>query len=453
MKFVVAFCLSICFLNSRAQEITHVFSINEPIGELSPKSIRHNGQGIFSAQNMMYNHMISFYDRSFNLLGTLSDSVNLAHYGFCEKDSWFRGAPVECDFSNDGRYAFISNYKMYGKGFQPDASDQCRIHSDNERSYVYKIDLQSLEIVQIFQVGSVPKYVKYIDSKNWLAVSNWCSGTVSIIDLNTENTIKEIYVGTYPRGLDYHQDQLYVAVMGSNFLSKINLNTWNKEKIIVGNGPRDLRIDQEGKYLYLSLNNENKIAQLELSSNQLINKVPVGSLPRSMCLSKEENQLFYTEYGQHQFGVIKIPEMKLSKQVKTCYKPIGIEYDKDRDQLWVACYGGQISIYDIAEEPTVSEVKSSESVLKPQIDKKIEPIGSRVISIENKIQLIAGSFSIKENAVKRQRLLTAIGIMSKVHSFSGNYRVLAYDGPSIVEAQNMQAKLKQELKISSWIKR
>ena len=70
---------------------------------LQPKSIVHSGTGLFFAQNMMYRHNISVFDRQSNLVATIDDKVDLASFGinFPDKSSVVRGSPVEAAFSPD----------------------------------------------------------------------------------------------------------------------------------------------------------------------------------------------------------------------------------------------------------------------------------------------------------------------------------------------------------------
>ena len=72
-------------------------------GQISPKSIVHSGDGLFFAQNMMYNHTVTVYDRNYKLLKTIKDEVNLADYGFDDYNNTYKGAPVEVAFSHGGQ--------------------------------------------------------------------------------------------------------------------------------------------------------------------------------------------------------------------------------------------------------------------------------------------------------------------------------------------------------------
>ena len=83
-------------------------------GSISPKSVVASGHGLFFAQNMMYRHTITVYNRSFRLVKTIPDSVDLAKLGAPDFPGVYQGAPVEAAFTPDGTHAYVSNYSMYG---------------------------------------------------------------------------------------------------------------------------------------------------------------------------------------------------------------------------------------------------------------------------------------------------------------------------------------------------
>ena len=92
-------------------------------GDISPKSVTATGTGLVFAQNMMYTHTVTVYDRDFDLVATISDEVTPSQFGVDLPGS-YRGAPVEAAATPDGRYVYVSNYSMYGPGFT-EGSDSC----------------------------------------------------------------------------------------------------------------------------------------------------------------------------------------------------------------------------------------------------------------------------------------------------------------------------------------
>ena len=94
-------------------------------GAISPKSVVSSQTGRFFAQNMMYRHTVTVYNRSGRLLKTIGDAVRLSRLGYPSYRGTVRGAPVEAAFSPDGSTAYVSNYSMYGPRFGPEGSDVC----------------------------------------------------------------------------------------------------------------------------------------------------------------------------------------------------------------------------------------------------------------------------------------------------------------------------------------
>src|SRR4051794_38972587 len=51
-------------------------------GAISPKSVDATGTGLVFAQNMMYRHTMTVYDKNGALVKTIPDSVDLARFGY-----------------------------------------------------------------------------------------------------------------------------------------------------------------------------------------------------------------------------------------------------------------------------------------------------------------------------------------------------------------------------------
>jgi hypothetical protein len=117
-------------------------------------------------QNRMYRHSITVYDRSYRLVKTISDRVDLEALGGPAADGPVRGAPVEAAFSPDARHAFVSNYSMYGPGYTREGSDRCSPGSAIDRSFVYRLDVGRLAVdrvarslVDVFAAKQVTAYM------------------------------------------------------------------------------------------------------------------------------------------------------------------------------------------------------------------------------------------------------------------------------------------------------
>jgi len=317
-------------------------------GKISPKSIVHSGRGLFFAQNMMYNHTVTVYDRQYNLVKTIADAVNLQKYGHSKENGTYKGSPVEAAFSDNGKYAWVSNYQMYGSGFNNPGSDKCNPSQKTDNSFLYRINTNNLGIDQVIEVGSVPKFVATTPDNRFVLVSNWCSWDLSVVDIQQNQEVRRIKLGRYPRGIavDAASQKAYVAVMGSYDIAVVDLNDFSLDWIKnIGNSPRHLTIDPGGQYLYATLNGEGTVAKIDLLTGKVIRKVATGNAPRSMDISDDGQFLYVVNYHSNTMSKVRTRDMSIQQTVNTKSNPIGITYDPETNQVWVACYSGTIMVF------------------------------------------------------------------------------------------------------------
>lgn len=317
-------------------------------GNISPKSIVHSGEGLFFAQNMMYSHNITVYDRKYQLVKTIDDTVDLEKYSQSKFKGKYQGAPVEAAFSHQGDYAWISNYQMYGSEFKNPGNDRCYLSQKTDNSFLYRVNTKTLEVDKAIEVGSVPKFVATSPDDGLVLVSNWCSWDLSVVDPNENKEIKRIRLGRYPRGIviDSASENAYVAIMGSEDIATVNLTNFSVEWLKnIGDSPRHLSLDPAGKYLYATLNGEYKVAKIDLSTGKVVKKVTTGEAPRSMAISDDGQFLYVVNYNSNTVSKVRASDMKVMESVKVNENPIGITYDPQTRQVWVACYSGSIMVF------------------------------------------------------------------------------------------------------------
>ena len=317
-------------------------------GSIAPKSVRSSGDGVVSAHNMMYRHSVTVYDaKTFELLHTVPDSVSLQSFGYSKSASIFKGSPVEGTFSPDGKYLYVSNYAMYGPGYNKEGHDTCSPASNFDKSFLSRVDLSTKKIDAIYPVGSVPKVVKVSPDNKYILVSNWCSYTVTIISIETQQVVKTIKIGRYPRGIAITSDSkfAYVAEMGGNRIHQINLEDFSVNYIPIGSNPRAIVLSPDNTKLYATLNISGKVIAWDLATNKAIKSVATGKSARSLAISKDGSALYVVNFRSGTLSVVSTETMKVLQNVKVCSEPIGVTYDQTESKTWVACYGGSIKVF------------------------------------------------------------------------------------------------------------
>jgi YVTN family beta-propeller protein len=336
-------------VHARPSDLARLRLVKVITGPISPKSIASSGAGYVTAQNMMYRHTITVYDaRTLKLVKTISDAVHLSRLGYPQYQGIDRGAPVEAAFSPDGRYAYVSNYSMYGSGFGPEGSDSCTPSSGYDRSFVYRVDMRTLRIDRAYRVGEVPKVVVVTPDGRYVLVTNWCSWDLSVVSTRAGREVRRIPIGPYPRGIAIERDgsAAYVAVMGGTELVRIDLHHWTSRRISVGVGPRAEALSLNGRYVYVSLNAEGRVAKLDTRSGVVRAKVSTGSAPRSLTISSDGKALYVVNYESGTVTKLRASDMTTLQTIDACFHPIGITYDRATRRVWVACYTGSIRVYN-----------------------------------------------------------------------------------------------------------
>lgn len=332
--------------SSAERRLTPAFTIADPA--LKPKSVVASGDGRFVAQNMMYRHTVSVFDRSGSKLATIPDSVDLGAFGV-PAGGVVSGSPVEAAFAADGRHVYVSNYKMYGPGFRPVATDGCE-RGDWDDSYVYKIDLDTSGIVGVIPTGAVPKFLAVSPDGSRLVVSNWCGFDVTVIDTTTDTPLARIDVGRHPRGIAISNDSrdAFVSVMGEARIDVVDLQSLRVVHSIgdaAGSTPRHLVLSPDGRHLYVSNHRLNSVRKIDLRTDRVVGTVTTGAETRTMAISDDGDSLYVTNYGDGTLSKVRTSDMALLQTVYSGVHPVGVTYDAGSRQVWVANYSGSLRVF------------------------------------------------------------------------------------------------------------
>jgi YVTN family beta-propeller protein len=301
------------------------------------------------AQNMMYTHTVTVYDRGGTLVKTIPDAVDLAQFGIGGHPGASKGAPVEAAVDHAHKYVFATNYSMYGANFGPEGSDECSGPGGLSPSYVYRINLATLAVDGVAQVGMVPKYVAVTPNDKYVLATNWCSYDLSVIDYKSFKEVKRLPLGRYPRGIavDPTSRVAYVAVMGSTNIARVDLNTFGVSWYYgVGNAPRHVVLSPGGSRLFATLNGSNQVIAIDTASGQVVGRVSTGSQPRSMAISSDGQALYVVNYASSTVSILRSSDLSIVRTFPVPSHPIGIAYEPTAHRVWVACYSGEILVYD-----------------------------------------------------------------------------------------------------------
>ncbi|QDO87944.1 YncE family protein [Ornithinimicrobium ciconiae] len=326
-------------------------------GGITPKSVVASNAGLVIANNMMYSHTSTVYDaESRELVKTLSDEVVPSELGVEGHPGTAKGSPVEAAWTDDGKYAYVSQYTMYGESFGKEGFDACTPADGVGPSLLYRFNAETMDWDQAIEVGAVPKYVDITPDQKTILVSNWCDSTISVVDVETAQEVKTIPIAAAPRGIEVLPDNrtAYVAAMYADKLFKVDLETGESEVMMeTGRKPRHLNLSADGKYLFMAVSGNDTIYKIDTETEEIVDQVESGREPRSMILSSDGTALYVVNYYEPSVAKISTEDMEVLQKEPTDANPIGITYEPVTHTVWVACYGGSIYVFDdtLASDP------------------------------------------------------------------------------------------------------
>ncbi len=217
-------------------------------------------------------------------------------------------------------------------GLAIDASGKTLWVALNMNNTLAEINLEEGIFVREIAVGSAPYDVVLVGSKAY--VSNWAGrhpgqgdtqgpagkgtairvdpvryiaseGSVSVVDLELGQEVKQIEVGLHPSGITATSDGRFVLVANANSDSVTvidarrdtvveTISTRPNDKLLFGSAPNDLVISEDGKKLYVSNGTNNCIALFDFNPPQSrqLGCLPTGWYPAGLVLDETRNTLY-----------------------------------------------------------------------------------------------------------------------------------------------------------------
>ncbi len=172
---------------------------------------------------------------------------------------------------------------------------------------VYEYVLPSAEEIQprllrALNAGGVWTKVMAADYKyRYLAVANWVSNSVAILDYESGTLVKNLTGLSVPRGLAFSPDGafLYIASYEGGIVYKYDAASW---KIVgsfksAGSAMRHIVISADGNHAWVSDMATRSVKQIDTASMSLVKTFAVGSHPNTIAVSKDESRLFVSCRG------------------------------------------------------------------------------------------------------------------------------------------------------------
>ncbi len=172
----------------------------------------------------------------------------------------------------------------------------------NTNSRVYAVDMVTGAVRERLRAGTNPHSIVLDEANHRAYASNLSSGTVAVMDTDSDETLAYVEVGKNPEGLalDAAAGRLYVANSDSDTISVIDTDalevvaTWDltgNERRLTGGALNTLWLDAAGGRLYAAMARRNAALVIDLADGAVVGAVPTGHYPVDLALTPDRGRL------------------------------------------------------------------------------------------------------------------------------------------------------------------
>jgi YVTN family beta-propeller protein len=194
-------------------------------------------------------------------------------------------------------------------------------------------------------------------------VTNFDSGTVSVIDINTLAVVATVAVGSSPRRItvDSATHRIYLTNSTTPGTVTVLNGTTNAimTTITVGNDPRGLSSNFLIGEVYVSNNASNTVSVINTATNSVVATIPVGSAPGFPASNDILKKVYVTSFADNAVSVIDEQTHTLVKTVAVGHGATTASVDMQHAKVYVNnATDKTVSVIDSTTDTVIATVPS-----------------------------------------------------------------------------------------------
>ena len=264
----------------------------------------------------------------------------------------FREKPVECIFSKDGKWLFISLHNDCG--IAAFAMENGRLDFPSLKKAAV-IDLVTGEKyvcdIPYIRTGITPKVMTFSPDGKYLYVSNWHSGNISVIETDSLKKLYDFWDLKQPRGISYYSRENYIlaANFNADYITVLDTRKRTSAYLIrTGKNPRHIIQGADEDTFFVSLASKGYVAKINMAKRKITGMAKVGNSPRTIAITYDGQYLFSANYYDNTVSVVDTSTMKQTGCYTAGVHPCGLCITTDNKELWVTNYlSNDITIFRI----------------------------------------------------------------------------------------------------------
>lgn len=146
-----------------------------------------------------------------------------------------------------------------------------------------------------------------------LVCTNRDNGTVSVVDLKTQNKRRELPAGKKPEGVTFLGKSHRIAVASYETDEVIFLDADSGKRLghtAVFDEPYGVVSNRDGSKIYVTLDFPGRIVEIDTKTFKILHEIPAGIFTRGIAISHDDSVLYITEYYTSNVKAFRVNDFK-----------------------------------------------------------------------------------------------------------------------------------------------
>lgn len=200
------------------------------------------------------------------------------------------------------------------------------------------LDLETGETITSFPVGPQPHGIALDDRRDRLYVTSIGADRLDAFSLDAFELVGSVVVGDGPWGVDVRGDSIIVADTGGTTLHLIDADDLSVRSVVeVGQGPWNVKIGKSGA-VYATLERSGEVVAVG-EEGEILWRTPVGAAPHGLVVDEDRRVVLAAVTGADQIAVLDSRTGRLLQSLEVADAPAGMTYDFKTGRAFAGAQG------------------------------------------------------------------------------------------------------------------
>ncbi len=265
-------------------------------------------------------------------------------------------------YSFDGSSITYRGGVLSGSEIEGDGTRRAEIAPDGSVAVVSNtmsdnvsiIDLVSLEVDAVLEIGDRVQDVAITSDSRWAVVCGFNSNSVKIIDLDNNTIVADVPTGSRSSVVSITPDDAYAYIgnVSSNTVSVVQLDGASSVEVaeipcgIIGvvwaacGVTSDVRVSPDGAYCLVAASFDDKVKVIDTATNTIVADLTVGDFPIQIAFNADGSRAVVSNYFHDTISIMNVDGASsyVVGTWNTGDGPLRVAYDSVADQFAVGLY-------------------------------------------------------------------------------------------------------------------